>query len=249
MICGWLFKLGDKHKTWRRRWFLLSEGVLYYFKVVPEFTPIASIDLHVSRLQEGGQPHELQLVTPDRIFSLRAESEELAAQWLAAFRQGVQIEGWLEKRGRFNTSYRRRWFVADMMQMTLCYFKEPPEFAPLGNIAMSSLAARPQRMDGALKSRSHCFQLQTAGRVYYLSAQGEQEVSQWVTWLGEGGAQDDADSRPTASQLAPPPVCELTPANSKPELERSSDEEEGETLGVAAAADSRVVQPASGSIT
>ena len=29
---GWLTKEGGKHKTWKKRWFILTENCLYYFK-------------------------------------------------------------------------------------------------------------------------------------------------------------------------------------------------------------------------
>lgn len=29
---GWLFKQGDKYKTWNKRWFVLKSNNLFYFK-------------------------------------------------------------------------------------------------------------------------------------------------------------------------------------------------------------------------
>lgn len=29
---GWLVKEGGKHKNWKRRWFILTDNCLYYFK-------------------------------------------------------------------------------------------------------------------------------------------------------------------------------------------------------------------------
>lgn len=33
---GWLWKQGGRYKTWKRRWFILNDGCLYYF----EFTAV-----------------------------------------------------------------------------------------------------------------------------------------------------------------------------------------------------------------
>ena len=30
---GWLWKQGGRYKTWKRRWFILNDGCLYYFEL------------------------------------------------------------------------------------------------------------------------------------------------------------------------------------------------------------------------
>ena len=44
-----LFHEGGKHKSWRRRWFILTDNCLYYFK-----TPHVSLVGFIAWLYEGG---------------------------------------------------------------------------------------------------------------------------------------------------------------------------------------------------
>ena len=38
---GWLWKQGGRYKTWKRRWFILNDGCLYYF----ELTAVCNLNL------------------------------------------------------------------------------------------------------------------------------------------------------------------------------------------------------------
>ena len=36
---GWLWKQGGRYKSWKRRWFVLNDGCLYYFQHTAENVP------------------------------------------------------------------------------------------------------------------------------------------------------------------------------------------------------------------
>lgn len=41
---GWLYKQGDKYKTWNKRWFVLKANNLFYFKS-PKVCSLGSVQL------------------------------------------------------------------------------------------------------------------------------------------------------------------------------------------------------------
>jgi len=42
---GYLTKLGQNFKTWRRRWFVLTEETLTYYKTQDDSVPIQTIEM------------------------------------------------------------------------------------------------------------------------------------------------------------------------------------------------------------
>ena len=187
MHSGHLLKLGGQHRAWRRRWFMLHGGVLYYFKTLPEFAPIKTIDLNTAKLEGLSASRELRLITPQRTFLLRAPSAEAAMQWRVAFGEDRDtrsaLMGHMEKRGSFNTDFKQRWFVLDPVLNTIAYFADAPEFAPIGAISLDSIVAPPHLAIEGSQQREHCFLLETEARVYVLCAQSQVEARHWVDEL------------------------------------------------------------------
>uniref|UniRef100_A0A8C5HUB4 Cytohesin-3-like n=1 Tax=Gouania willdenowi TaxID=441366 RepID=A0A8C5HUB4_GOUWI len=61
---GWLLKMGGRVKTWKRRWFILTDSCLYYFQYTTDKDPIGIIPLEnlcVRKLQNFSKPHCLEL--------------------------------------------------------------------------------------------------------------------------------------------------------------------------------------------
>jgi len=165
---------------------MLCDDVLFYFKELPQFEPIATVNLDQdSRVVISGT-RELQLHTAHRIYRLRAEDEGTSKAWCDALQLRQEaLTGFLEKRGQHNVLYRRRWFCFDPDDNVLSYFKDPPEFAPIGAIELRSLRSRPSLMvESSRQQRAHCFQIETPRRVYVLSATCAQEAQHWVDQLG-----------------------------------------------------------------
>ncbi|KAM6905536.1 cytohesin-2-like [Xenentodon cancila] len=64
---GWLLKMGGRVKTWKRRWFILTDSCLYYFKYTTDKDPIGIIPLQnlcVREMQDSNKLHCLELYSP-----------------------------------------------------------------------------------------------------------------------------------------------------------------------------------------
>ncbi|KAL5473939.1 hypothetical protein EMCRGX_G028508 [Ephydatia muelleri] len=53
---GWLTKEGGKHKSWRKRWFILTDNCLYYFKTPVEKEPQGIIPLENLEIRDCPMP-------------------------------------------------------------------------------------------------------------------------------------------------------------------------------------------------
>ncbi len=173
----------------RRRWLLLTGDTLFVFADLPQFTPVASLDLRCARLVATSAPRELQLHTAGRDYHLRASDDATCADWRAALEDGgggaaAPTLGWLEKRGARNTGFKRRFFVLDPDARVLSYFRELPEPAPLSAIPLAALRALPRQRDVTRAGRrQHGLVLETAEGTVFLGAEGEQERDAWVAAL------------------------------------------------------------------
>lgn len=61
---GWLLKIGGRVKTWKRRWFILTDSCLYYFKYTTDKDPIGIIPLEnlcVRELTDTSKKYCLEL--------------------------------------------------------------------------------------------------------------------------------------------------------------------------------------------
>ncbi|XP_013885293.1 cytohesin-1 isoform X2 [Austrofundulus limnaeus] len=61
---GWLLKLGGRVKTWKRRWFILTDNCLYYFEYTTDKEPRGIIpleNLSVRELEDSKKPNCFEL--------------------------------------------------------------------------------------------------------------------------------------------------------------------------------------------
>ncbi|XP_026215916.1 cytohesin-3 [Anabas testudineus] len=64
---GWLLKRGGQIKTWKRRWFILTDSCLYYFEYTTDKDPIGIIPLEnlcVRKLEDASKSNCLELYNP-----------------------------------------------------------------------------------------------------------------------------------------------------------------------------------------
>ncbi|XP_026858606.2 cytohesin-2 [Electrophorus electricus] len=64
---GWLMKEGGRVKTWKRRWFILTDSCLYYFQYTTDKEPKGIIPLENLSVREVDDPHKqfcLELFIP-----------------------------------------------------------------------------------------------------------------------------------------------------------------------------------------
>jgi hypothetical protein len=104
---GWLFKKGEHLSTWRRRWFVLKDGRLFWFAtdkgLSPAVKPRGCIPLKACPgakgvpLSEAGKPYAFELQGPDALATgcrhLAAESESEKDAWVAALGKAVTATG------------------------------------------------------------------------------------------------------------------------------------------------------------
>ncbi|KAK2550862.1 Arf-GAP with Rho-GAP domain, partial [Acropora cervicornis] len=83
---GFLYK---KEATWRKKWFLLKDRQLKYARGPHERDDLAAIDLTtVTSLVKcsRGESFQMDIVTPDKTHSLKADTEEELEAWYLALR-------------------------------------------------------------------------------------------------------------------------------------------------------------------
>ncbi|XP_030905809.1 cytohesin-4 isoform X2 [Melopsittacus undulatus] len=65
---GWLLKLGGRVKTWKRRWFILTDNCLYYFEYTTDKEPLGIIpleNLSVRKVDDPKKPNCFELFIPN----------------------------------------------------------------------------------------------------------------------------------------------------------------------------------------
>uniref|UniRef100_A0A8C6UJK9 Cytohesin 1b n=1 Tax=Neogobius melanostomus TaxID=47308 RepID=A0A8C6UJK9_9GOBI len=65
---GWLLKLGGRVKTWKRRWFILTDNCLYYFEYTTDKEPRGIIpleNLSIREVDDSKKPNCFELFIPE----------------------------------------------------------------------------------------------------------------------------------------------------------------------------------------
>ncbi len=146
---GYLSKLGGRIKTWRKRYFVLKNGTLSYWKSQhdchrkPQGVIILDEDCRVTRTSDGSNTFELASAASaaeskaKKTFYLSADSAPLAEEWVRTLQNVVQrkalrlllsredqratLTGWLSKVKHGHT--KRVWCV--LIGKMFIYFKSP----------------------------------------------------------------------------------------------------------------------------
>ncbi|XP_043192150.1 pleckstrin homology domain-containing family H member 1-like isoform X2 [Amphibalanus amphitrite] len=149
---GYLTKLSGKLKTWRKRWFVLKDGSLMYWKSkhdVSRKAPQGEISLdercRVTR-QEGA--HTFEVGTAKKTIYLTADNTSTVDEWVRVLQNVLRrnaahlllsredcsstIQGWLTKVK--NGHSKRCWCV--LVGKMLLYFKTPNDTVASGQINM-----------------------------------------------------------------------------------------------------------------
>nr|XP_042909382.1 uncharacterized protein CG43867 [Parasteatoda tepidariorum] len=148
--CGYLTKLGGKLKTWRRRWFVLKNGTLSYYKTQNDVgrKPQGQIMLDdVSRVNraDGGT---FEIATSKRTYYLTADSNSTMEDWIRVLQNVIRrnttqlalnkddnkpsIQGWVTK---VKHGHSKKCWCSLVGRMFL-YYKTPNDSKPLGQINM-----------------------------------------------------------------------------------------------------------------
>ncbi|KAG2382661.1 hypothetical protein C9374_005241 [Naegleria lovaniensis] len=95
---GFLLKVGQTVKSWKRRWFVFRKDLTFsYFKTIEDLKPIDTIDvsmedsLDVSADVTQGKPFAFKLVTKDRTYYLCATNEDEKRRWISTLRRWFEV--------------------------------------------------------------------------------------------------------------------------------------------------------------
>ncbi|XP_068729703.1 pleckstrin homology domain-containing family H member 1-like isoform X1 [Montipora capricornis] len=142
---GYLTKLGGRVKNWKRRWFVLTDGKLYYYKTQNDVNrkPLGQIPLDgTCRIARTDGALTFEVTTPKRTFYLTGDTKEVVDDWLRVlhnvmrkfsstplFAQKTEKEvmkGWLTKVK--HGSSKKCWTV--LRGQYLCYYKSEDDMVP-----------------------------------------------------------------------------------------------------------------------
>jgi hypothetical protein len=94
---GWLMKQGEYIKTWRRRWFVLKQGKIFWFKsdiVDPDSVPRGVIEVNKCLSIKGAEdvlnkPHAFELSTTEDSMFFIAETVKEKEDWINAVGKAI----------------------------------------------------------------------------------------------------------------------------------------------------------------
>ncbi|GBF91699.1 hypothetical protein Rsub_04003 [Raphidocelis subcapitata] len=94
---GWLMKQGEYIKTWRRRWFVLKQGKIFWFKsdvVTPDSVPRGIIEVKKCLSIKGAEdtinkPHAFEISTVDDNMFFIADSDKEKEDWINAVGRAI----------------------------------------------------------------------------------------------------------------------------------------------------------------
>lgn len=154
---GYLSKLGGKLKTWNKRWFVLKNGTLSYYRNQSDSLrskPRAQIKLDENcriNANDGSATFQLSVINKkkEKIYYLCADSNETQAAWGKIIQEALRrqtygfmtclnsrqkpaVEGWVTKVKHGHA--KKVWCV--LAGKTFLYFKSPSETSPLGCVNM-----------------------------------------------------------------------------------------------------------------
>ncbi|KAI3435962.1 hypothetical protein D9Q98_002020 [Chlorella vulgaris] len=94
---GWLMKQGEFMKTWRRRWFILKDGKIFWFKsdlVGPSTQPRGIIEVNKCLSIKGAEdainkPHAFEISTTDQNMYFIADSDKEKEDWINAVGRAI----------------------------------------------------------------------------------------------------------------------------------------------------------------
>ncbi|XP_036360051.1 pleckstrin homology domain-containing family H member 1 isoform X3 [Octopus sinensis] len=147
--CGYLSKLGGKVKMWKRKWFVLRNGALYYYKsqhdVLRKPQGHIRLDMQTKINKSQGQL-TFEVTNSKKTYYLTADSAMEVDRWVRLINKVVKrqassylldqvdskaiVRGWLTKVK--NGMTRRCWCI--LLGRYFLYYKTPTDKTPLGQL-------------------------------------------------------------------------------------------------------------------
>eukprot|EP01091_Cochliopodium_minus_P009002 TRINITY_DN2134_c2_g1_i2.p1 TRINITY_DN2134_c2_g1~~TRINITY_DN2134_c2_g1_i2.p1 ORF type:complete len:1422 (+),score=367.59 TRINITY_DN2134_c2_g1_i2:21-4286(+) len=204
---GFLTKNGGSFKSWKRRWCILKDGFITYFKQQNDEQPLGAIPLEgcLSVTKEKDKKDNLFVInTPYRVYELKADTAEAMDQWVnsinncilserdvfslspvesvfintsISFISNVEKEGYLTKSGKNGKDYRKRWCV--LKDKIIYYFKTEKDTT--NGAPLGVIPLQDSTMESAKeteKSKQSMILIHTRHRTYKLMSD-EQTMNEW----------------------------------------------------------------------
>ncbi|KAM4665190.1 pleckstrin homology domain-containing family H member 1 [Discoglossus pictus] len=92
---GYLLKMGSHVKTWKRRWFVLRNGEILYYKSPSDVIrkPQGQIELNSScRIVRGEGLQTFQLITEKKTYYLTADSPNILEEWIRVLQNMLKVQ-------------------------------------------------------------------------------------------------------------------------------------------------------------
>lgn len=87
VVQGWMCKRGGVNPAWKRRWFVLVDTDLRYYRderEARESSPLGSINIANSIVEIAPETAEFDIISPSRMLRLQAESATARLEWIDA---------------------------------------------------------------------------------------------------------------------------------------------------------------------
>ncbi|NXB72883.1 PKHH1 protein, partial [Donacobius atricapilla] len=149
---GYLLKMGSQVKTWKRRWFVLRNRQIMYYKSPSDVIrkPQGQLELNSScQIVRGEGSQTFQLVTEKRTYYLTADSPNILEEWIHVLQSILRVQvsgpvgvphsdakptvkGWLTK---VKHGHSKLVWCA-LIGKTFYYYRNPEDKCPLGHLPL-----------------------------------------------------------------------------------------------------------------
>lgn len=198
IMTGYMTKQGGSHKSWKRRFFIMTKTHLFYFGQEGDTEPKGSIDLNgrvVTRADNDIEfKHSILIETPSRKWYMYCDSEAEAERWCNKLKEIAQKTtkeilseytqaGWLTKRGGSVKTWKRRYCV--LKGSILFYYKAKTDAVAKGNVNLSGVYIEKLTAKDADEEtgKQHVFKMVTRTRTWYMYAETKEEFETWSLTL------------------------------------------------------------------
>ncbi|KAM8736149.1 pleckstrin homology domain-containing family H member 1 isoform 1-T3 [Acanthopagrus schlegelii] len=148
---GYLLKMGSQVKAWKRRWFILRNGEILYYKSPSDVIrkPQGQIELNSScRIVRGEGAQTFQLITEKKTFYLTADSPNILEEWIRVLQNILKVQasgpvtvetsakptvrGWLTKVKHGHSKL----VWCSLVGKSFYYYRNQEDKLPLGQLQM-----------------------------------------------------------------------------------------------------------------
>eukprot|EP00045_Choanoeca_perplexa_P007779 m.71434 g.71434 ORF g.71434 m.71434 type:complete len:427 (+) comp14216_c0_seq2:191-1471(+) len=209
---GWLYKVGDRRKSWKKRWFVITNSNFSlhfsYYKSQPSKTkplrPLGSFELHAAEsfrlLEPPMSPltrSVMEVITPKRTYQMYAASEQECLEWAWAIERSIGIlraqnqdpdnQATVAFSGflKKKGGQRHNWKTRwfNLTEQCLQYFTQRKDKL-LGHVALTDCldVCRVFHPEQYFQ-----FHIRTAKRTYMFRAPNEGELVDWLHALSQAG--------------------------------------------------------------